>query len=104
MARKRRGRYAAGVPLDAYLAFAIFAGVGLATWRLNRLFRLTLLWLALLALTVTYGSGKRMKLSYGFSDIGRGGLAGLLISLPMLLVARVVSSLLLNAFYLRIAL
>jgi membrane protease YdiL (CAAX protease family) len=86
--RKRGRRYPKGVALDAYLTFAIFAGVGLATWKLDQLLRLTMLWLALLALTLAYASGKRIQVAYGFSDIGRGALAGLLISLPVFLLAR----------------
>jgi len=43
MGRKRRGPRRAA--LDAYLTFAIFAVVGVATWRLDQLLRLTLMWL-----------------------------------------------------------
>ncbi len=88
MARKRRGRSPKALALDAYLSFAIFAGVGLATWRLNQFLRLTLLWLALLALSLAYGSGKKIEIAYGLSEIGRGALAGLLISLPVVLLSR----------------
>jgi len=49
---------------------------------------LTLSWLALLILTLAYGSDKRIKVTYGFSDIGRGVLVGLLISLPLVVLAR----------------
>jgi membrane protease YdiL (CAAX protease family) len=88
VARKGGKRYQEALTLDAYLTFAIFAGVGLATWRLDQLLRMTLLWLALLALTLVYASGKRVEVTYSFSGIGRGALAGLLISLPLLLLAR----------------
>jgi hypothetical protein len=88
VARKGGRRYQESLTLDAYLTFAIFAGVGLATWRLDQLFRMTLLWLTLLAFTVVYASGKKTEFTYGFSEIGRGALAGLLISLPLVLLAR----------------
>ncbi len=88
MARKRGRRYREGLAFDAYLTFAIFAAVGLATWKLDPLLRLTLLWLALLAIALAYASGKRIQVAYGGLDIGRGALAGLLISLPVFLLAR----------------
>ena len=74
--------------LDAYLAFVVFSAVGVATWNLDQILRLTLLWMALLAFTLVYASGKRVVLAYGLSDVARGALAGLLISLPLVLLAR----------------
>jgi hypothetical protein len=82
----RKGR---GAPkLDAYLAFAIFAAAGIATWTLDQLLRLTLLWLALIASTLIYASGQRLQFSYAYSDLARGAVAGLLMSGPVFLVAR----------------
>lgn len=73
---------------DAYLAFVIFGAVGVGTWRLDQFLRLTLMWLTLLALTLVYGSGRRIQVAYKFSDLGRGLVAGILISLPVVLLAR----------------
>lgn len=88
MARKGGARRGRRVVLDAYLSFIIFGAVGIATWRLEQLLRLTLMWLALLGLTVIYGSGRRIQLTYGFSELGRGALAGLVISVPIMLATR----------------
>jgi hypothetical protein len=73
---------------DAYLAFVIFGAAGVATWRLDQFLRLTLMWLTLLALSLVYGSGRRIQVAYSYSDLGRGVVAGLLISLPAVLLAR----------------
>lgn len=86
MGRKRRGPRRAA--LDAYLTFAIFAVVGVATWRLDQLLRLTLMWLALLILTIAYAPGRKIQFGYRFSDLARGIVTGLLISLPVALLAR----------------
>jgi hypothetical protein len=82
----RKGR---GAPkFDAYLAFAIFVAVGVATWTLDQLMRLTLVWLALVVSTMIYASGQKLQFSYAYSDLARGAVAGLLMSGPVLLVAR----------------
>jgi membrane protease YdiL (CAAX protease family) len=73
---------------DAYLAFVIFGAVGVGTWRLDQFLRLTFMWLTLLALTLVYGSGRRIQVAYNYSDVGRGVVAGILISLPVVLLAR----------------
>jgi hypothetical protein len=57
--RKGRRRHRRALVPDAYLDFALFAGVGLASWKLDQPLRLTLLWLALLVVTVMYASGER---------------------------------------------
>ncbi len=86
--RKGRKRRRAATAVDAYVAFAIFVALGVATWRLDQLLRLTLLWSAMFALCLVYASGRRISFAYGFSDLARGAFAGLLISLPILLLAR----------------
>lgn len=88
VARKGERSRRKPLALDAYLSFVIFVVVGVATWRLDQLVRLPLMWLALLALALAYGAGRRIQLAYGFSDVGRGVLAGLIISLPVLMTAR----------------
>ena len=87
MARKKGGSRR-GVGVDAYLAFAIFTGVGVATWSVRQLVRLTVMWLVLLVFTLVYASGRRLQTSYSYSDLGRGLVAGLLISVPVTLLAR----------------
>jgi membrane protease YdiL (CAAX protease family) len=72
---------------DGYLAFAIFAAVGAATWPVGQPLRLTLMWLVLLAFTLLCASGQRIQLSYTLSDLARGGAAGLLVSVPVVLLA-----------------
>ena len=71
---------------DAYLAFAVFTAVGAATWAMEQPVRLTLMWLVLLVFTLLYASGQRIQFSYTLSDLARGGVAGLLVSLPMVLL------------------
>lgn len=82
----RKGR--AAPRLDAYLAFAVFVAAGVATWTLDQLLRLTLVWLVLLVSTLIYASAQRLQFSYGYSDLARGTVAGLLMSSPVLLVTR----------------
>jgi len=73
---------------DPYLGFAVFAAAGMATWSLDQLLRLTLLWVVLFVFALVYASGRRMQFSYGYSDLARGAVAGLLMAGPMLLAAR----------------
>jgi hypothetical protein len=87
VSRKARAR-GASRKLDAYLAFAIFAAVGVATWTVDQLLRLTLLWLVLLGSTLIYAAAQRLQFSYNYSDLARGAVSGSLISLPVLLAAR----------------
>jgi hypothetical protein len=87
VSRKARSR-GASRKLDAYLAFAIFAAVGVATWTVDQLLRLTLLWLVLLGSTLIYAAAQRLQFSYNYSDLARGAVSGSLISLPVLLAAR----------------
>jgi hypothetical protein len=86
--RKKGGRRRSALLTDAYLAYVIFSAVGVATWRLDQFLRLTLMWLTLLAVTVVYGLGRRIQVVYKLSDLGRGVVTGLLISLPVALLAR----------------
>lgn len=88
MGRKKGGRRRSALLTDAYLAYVIFGAVGVATWRLDQLLRLTLMWLTLLAVTLVYGLGRRIQVVYKLSDLGRGVVTGLLISLPVALLAR----------------
>lgn len=88
MARKGRKKRKGGLALDAYLTYAIFAALGVATWKLDQIHRLTLLWLTLLAFAAAYGSDRKIELSYRFSHISRGAVVGLVVSLPVAVLAR----------------
>jgi hypothetical protein len=74
--------------VDAYLAFAIFAAAGVATWSLGQSVRLTLAWLTLLAMALVYGSGLKVRFSYTLPELARGAVAGLLLAVPVCLVVR----------------
>jgi hypothetical protein len=74
--------------VDAYVAFAIFAAMGAATWSLGQSDRLTLAWLTLLVLTLVYGSGQMVRFSYTLPELARGAVVGLLLAVPVCLVVR----------------
>jgi len=73
---------------DPYLAFLIFAVVGLGTWRIGGEARLLILWLVLLGVCLVYAEEKAIVMQYGLVNLGRGVVVALLISLPLLLLAR----------------
>jgi len=84
----RKGRARGKAPrVDPFLAFALFAALGMATWTLDQPVRLTLTWLVLLICTLICASGQRVQFSYTFSGLARGTVAGLVISLPLALIA-----------------
>ena len=84
----RRGRARRKAPrVDPFLAFALFTAVGMATWSLDQPVRLTLTWLVLLIFTLICASGQRLQFSYTFSGLARGAVAGLVMSLPLVLIA-----------------
>jgi hypothetical protein len=87
MARKSRARRAK-FTVDVYLAFAIFVAVGAATWSLDQSVRLALMWLTLMAFALIHASAQRLQFTYILADLARGVVAGLLVSVPVLLVAR----------------
>jgi membrane protease YdiL (CAAX protease family) len=72
---------------DPYLAFLVFAVVGLATLRIGLEARLLILWLVLLGISLVYAEGEAVALQYGLVNLGRGAIVGLVISLPLLLLA-----------------
>jgi membrane protease YdiL (CAAX protease family) len=76
------------VTFDPYLAFLIFAVVGLGTWRIGGEARLLILWLVLLGVCLVYAEEKTIAMQYGLANLGRGAVVALIISLPLLLLAR----------------
>lgn len=86
-AKRGRKRYSLA-NFDPYLTFLIFAVVGLGTLRLGGEARLLLLWLVLLGFCLKYADGKAIITQYGLVNLGRGAVVGLVISLPLLLLAR----------------
>ena len=69
---------------DPYLAFLVFAGLGLGTWAMEPQVRLTILWIALAAAVLNYAQDERLELDYSLLNLGRGALLGLIVSLPLL--------------------
>ena len=74
--------------LDPYLTFLVFAVVGLGTWRIGLEARLIILWLVLLGICLIYAEEKTIAMQYGLVNLGRGAIVGLVISLPLLLLAK----------------
>ena len=73
---------------DPYLTFLIFAVVGLGTLRIGLEARLLILWLVLLGVCLVYAEEKTIAVQYGLVNLGRGAVVGLVISLPLLLLAQ----------------
>lgn len=71
--------------VDPYLAFLIFAGLGLGMWAIDPQLRLTILWLALAVAVLFYAENGRLELDYSLLNLGRGALLGLIVSLPLLI-------------------
>ncbi len=84
--RGKKKRYSLA-NFDPYLTFLIFAVVGLGTWRIGLEARLIILWLVLLGICLIYVEEKAIALQYGLVNLGRGAVVGLIISLPLLLLA-----------------
>ena len=85
--RGKKKRYSLA-NFDPYLTFVVFALVGLATWLIGLEARLLILWLVLLGVCLSYAEEKAMAVQYGLVNLGRGAVVGLVISLPLLLLAR----------------
>jgi membrane protease YdiL (CAAX protease family) len=86
--RKSRSRKSSRRDLDPYFVYLIFVGVGLGSLQVNPEVRLTLLWFTLLALSLIYAGRKPVAARYSLANLGRGAVAGLIVSLPFLLAAR----------------
>ncbi len=84
--RGKKKRYSLA-RVDPYLTFLIFAVVGLGTLQIGREARLLVLWLALLGISLLYAEEKAIDAQYSLINLGRGAVVGLVISLPLLLLA-----------------
>jgi len=73
---------------DPYWTFLIFAVVGLGTLRIGGEARLLILWLVLLGVGLIYAEEKAIAVQYGLVNLGRGAAVGLVVSLPLLLLAQ----------------
>ena len=81
--RSRKSKY----PFDTLVAFLVYAGLAVATtFTVDTEARQVILWCGLLALNLVYTHKLRIDLTHPFSDLGRGAVAGLIISLPVLLL------------------
>ena len=80
--RPRKSKY----PFDTLVAFLVYAGLAVATFTVDTESRQVILWCGLLALNLIYTHKLRIELTHPFSALGRGAAAGLIISLPVLLL------------------
>jgi len=78
---------AADLRLDPLLAYLVFAAVGVGAFRVRQDTRLLLLWLVLLAASLLYLEQRSIDVAYSLARVGQGVAVGLLLSLPMLLLA-----------------
>lgn len=85
--RDKKKRYSLA-SFDPYWTFLAFAVVGLGTWQIGGEARLLILWLVLLVICLIYAEEKAIAMQYGLVNLGRGAVVGLVISLPLLLLAR----------------
>jgi len=70
--------------LDPYLAFLVFAGLGLGMWAVAPPLRLTVLWIVLGTAVLLYAESGGLELDFSLLNLGRGVLLGLIVSLPLL--------------------
>lgn len=76
-------RPSASAFLEPNLLFLIFAGVSLGTVLIAQPFRMALLWLTLLILSLLYRSRQPVDVGFDLARVGRGALFGLVIAVPM---------------------
>jgi membrane protease YdiL (CAAX protease family) len=87
--RREKGadRSEARFALDPYFACLIFAAVGLGTLKLGTSPRLIILWTTLLGLWIAFREGQTLQVQYELTEIGRGAAIGLMMSVPLTLIA-----------------
>jgi membrane protease YdiL (CAAX protease family) len=85
---KRKSRQKpAGPYLEPYLAYLVFAAVGVGSYRLAQDVRLVLLWLVLLIVVLLHVEQHPVKLQYTLTQMGQGAVVGAVLSVPLLLLA-----------------
>ena len=82
---KRRSRKSS-YPIDTWVAFMLYAGAAAATFTVEAESRQVVLWCVLLALCLLYTQVLWGELAHPFADLARGAAAGLVLSLPILLL------------------
>jgi membrane protease YdiL (CAAX protease family) len=73
--------------LDPYLAYLIFAAVGVGTTRVAQDGRLTLLWVVLLGISLVDVDRRPIELKYTPARVGQGAAVGLVLSVPLVILA-----------------
>jgi len=85
---KRRGsKRKAELRLEPYLAYLVFAAVGVGVYSLAQDARLVLLWLVLLSASLIYADQRPIELGYDLAKVGQGAAVGLVLSIPLLILA-----------------
>ena len=86
--RGRRPRErAAALRLDPYLAYLVFAAVGVGTYRVGQDGRLVLLWVVLLGASLVYADRRSIELQYALAQVGQGAAVGLVLGIPLAILA-----------------
>jgi membrane protease YdiL (CAAX protease family) len=85
--RRRPKKRRTELPLEPYLAYLVFAAMGLGTYRLGQDGRLVLLWVLLLAASLVYVDRRPLALEYALTKMGQGGAIGLILGLPLVILA-----------------
>jgi len=80
-------RSASALRLDPYLAYLIFAAVGVGAHQVGQDGRLVLLWSVLLGASLVYADHQPLKLQYALVRVGQGAAVGLVLSVPLLVLA-----------------
>jgi membrane protease YdiL (CAAX protease family) len=83
----RRGKSGTRLELDPYFACLIFAAVGLGTLKLGTSPRLIILWTTLIGLWLAFHEGQPLSFQYQINDIGLGTAVGLVVGVPLMLLA-----------------
>ena len=86
--QRRRPRKRAAAPrLDPYLAYLVFAAVGVGTYRVGQDGRLVLLWVVLLGASLIYADRRPIAWQYALTRVGQGAAVGLVLSVPLVVLA-----------------
>ncbi len=87
MTRRRRRPGKSQTELDPYLAYLVFAAVGIGTYQVGQDGRLVLLWVILLAASLVYADHQPVEFEYALAKAGQGAAVGLIMSVPLFVLA-----------------